>query len=578
MSRTRRITAVIITIIMLAGILLLPAAAEENQPVIVNTMSAGEIWQDTVTEGMTAAAVLNVSEAGSASLTAAGEGLSVSVEDKANPGVVLAKGDMNGGNLLLSWEAGNGAYLICVSGEGTFRIEVSVEKAVQETPVQAEETADEAGSEEDAEEVTAEPEEQPEEPAEDEPAITETEEETAESAEGEPETIEPAEQAEESEEGEPETTEPEEQTEESEEDEPEATEPEEQPEASEEAEPETAEPAEQAEESEEAEPETTEPEEQPEASEEVEPETTEPEEQPAEAVEDEPETADPEERPEEPEACEPESSEAEAQNEENPDEEIEDVPESEAEETKPSEEIEIARTIHTGEEWNGILKRKKPTVLKLEAGNSQTIHMLVEGIDVWAQVQKTGEQTGEAPKQLTDPETNQVMVSWNADADDYLIFLGANENSLLAKVKVVFMDQEAFETWKAENTPEEPAEQPEEEPEAEPEETTEEQPAADAEDRPEGEPDPIPEKNRSIRIDVTWDTPDPVIGDVAHFKAILDGYEGLTYTMQWQYSPDHEEWIDLQGETSDSMDIVVTEENNVVYWRIAVYIENDQES
>ena len=65
---------------------------------------------------------------------------------------------------------------------------------------------------------------------------------------------------------------------------------------------------------------------------------------------------------------------------------------------------------------------------------------------------------------------------------------------------------------------------------------------------------------------------------MAHFKAILDGYEGLTYTMQWQYSPDHEEWIDLQGETSDSMDIVVTEENNVVYGRIAVYIENDQES
>ena len=514
MSRTRRFTAVIITIIMLAGTLLLPAVAEENQPVIVNTMSAGEIWQDTVTEGTTAAAVLNFSEAGRASLTAAGSGLSVSVQDRANPGVILAKGDTNGGDLHLSWEAGNRAYLICVSGEGSFRIEVSVEKAAQETPAQAEETAEEESNEENVEAKIAGPEEQPEE-----------------SVESESEAAGPEEQPEESAEGEPETDEPEEQTEESEEDVPEIAEPEKQIE---------------------------------------------------ESAEDEPETTEPEEQPDEPETCEPEKDEAEIQAEENPGGEINDNPEDEPEGTNTSEEIEIARTIHPGEEWSGTLKRKTPTVLNLEAGSSQTIHMLVEGIDVWTMVQKTGEQTADAPKQLTDPKTNQAMVSWNTDADSYLIFLGANETSLLAKAKVVFMDQEAFETWKAENATEEPEEQPEEEPEEqpekEPEKTTDEQPAMDSEEELEDEPDTIPKKNRSIRIDVTWDTPDPVIGDVAHFKAILDGYEGLTYTMQWQYSPDHEEWIDLQGETSDSMDIVVTEENNVVYWRIAVYIENDQES
>ena len=47
--------------------------------------------------------------------------------------------------------------------------------------------------------------------------------------------------------------------------------------------------------------------------------------------------------------------------------------------------------------------------------------------------------------------------------------------------------------------------------------------------------------------------------------------------MQWQYSPDRITWYDIEGETDTTMDVVVTEENNVVYWRILVYVEEDQE-
>ena len=82
--------------------------------------------------------------------------------------------------------------------------------------------------------------------------------------------------------------------------------------------------------------------------------------------------------------------------------------------------------------------------------------------------------------------------------------------------------------------------------------------------------------NRSIEISVTCDSPNPVIGDTAHFTAILNGYENLEYTCQWQYSLDHEEWFDITGETGLSMDVVTNKENNYYYWRILLYVEEEQ--
>ena len=43
--------------------------------------------------------------------------------------------------------------------------------------------------------------------------------------------------------------------------------------------------------------------------------------------------------------------------------------------------------------------------------------------------------------------------------------------------------------------------------------------------------------------------------------------------MQWQYSPDDYSWYDIPNATQDHFSIVVDEENNLVYWRILVYIE-----
>ena len=145
-------------------------------------------------------------------------------------------------------------------------------------------------------------------------------------------------------------------------------------------------------------------------------------------------------------------------------------------------------------------------------------------------------------------------------------------------------------TEEEEEPTETPADEEEtgEEPAGEPEEITEEEPAEESEDGQEdleetGEEteENIPESEtapeRHIRVDVTWDVPDPIIGDTAHFEAVMEGYDELQYTVQWQYSPDETTWYDIPNETNTTMDVVVTPENNTVYWRILVYVEESQE-
>ena len=83
-----------------------------------------------------------------------------------------------------------------------------------------------------------------------------------------------------------------------------------------------------------------------------------------------------------------------------------------------------------------------------------------------------------------------------------------------------------------------------------------------------------PKVSRNIRIIVTWDVPNPVIGDTAHFHAQLTGYDNLSYTCQWQWSADQVTYHDIEGATSLDMDIVVNRQNNYWYWRILVNVDD----
>ena len=308
------------------------------------------------------------------------------------------------------------------------------------------------------------------------------------------------------------------------------------------------------------------------------------------------------------------------------------------EEVADSVEIIITKAVRIGDSWSGAMKKTKPAVLKLDIDHAQEVNLVVLGRHAWITVEKSDQVSENPVRTLTDDETSQTVISWYAEVGSYLITIGPVEPNLMAKLNVSIMNDAAYGEWIAQQQTEEITEEEKELPETEDtniEETeeelleteeitvteiiteeTEEESAEETATEDEGiedvsediteeeseaaeENEKLPEQeteneaeleentelaeeetevpnNRSIEISVTSDSLNPVVGDTAHFTAILNGYEGLKYTCQWQYSPDHEDWFDITGETGLSMDVVTNKENNYYYWRILVYIEEEQ--
>ncbi len=268
-------------------------------------------------------------------------------------------------------------------------------------------------------------------------------------------------------------------------------------------------------------------------------------------------------------------------------------------------ELIITKAVRVGDSWSGVMKKTKPAILKLDVAQAQQVNLLVQGRHVWITVEKADSLTDTPARTLT--ENSQAIISWYAEAGSYLITLGPVEPNLMAKANVTILDDAAYGEWLAQQQAEEvteeeptetteetgePAEETTEEPGGITEEEKEELPVDETTDETETGEEPaeentedteenIPESElkpeRHIRVDVTWDVPDPIIGDTAHFAAVMEGYDELQYTVQWQYSPDENTWYDIPNETNTTMDVVVTPENNIVYWRILVYVEESQE-
>ncbi len=188
--------------------------------------------------------------------------------------------------------------------------------------------------------------------------------------------------------------------------------------------------------------------------------------------------------------------------------------------------------------------------------------------------EETTEETEETGEREENEETEETEKTEEIEQPDEVNEDGEPEEPEIAEEDTENNDpsgepEESVEEPEEQETTEESEEElPEEEPtEEEPEEESEEEGLPEEEEKPE----------RHITVDVLWDVPDPVIGDTAHFVAVLEGYEELQYTIQWQYSPDEEIWFDIPYATEPTMDVVVTEENNEVFWRILVFVEDGQE-
>ncbi len=139
----------------------------------------------------------------------------------------------------------------------------------------------------------------------------------------------------------------------------------------------------------------------------------------------------------------------------------------------------------------------------------------------------------------------------------------------------------------------EPAQEPVEDPEKEPVDVL--APAREPENEPAREPAgepanaPAPEKeperkaegtpeayelpaDRKVAVELTWDTDHPTLGSIAHFRAVLSGYDTLNYTLQWQRSADNAVWEDIPDAREETLDVMIHSGNYQDRWRVVVYI------
>ena len=78
---------------------------------------------------------------------------------------------------------------------------------------------------------------------------------------------------------------------------------------------------------------------------------------------------------------------------------------------------------------------------------------------------------------------------------------------------------------------------------------------------------------RSVSIYVSYEGDTVAYGDEIELYAVLNGYEGTSYSLQWQVSSDNANWSDISGANSDEYDVTVSEDNAANYYRVAVTID-----
>ena len=126
-------------------------------------------------------------------------------------------------------------------------------------------------------------------------------------------------------------------------------------------------------------------------------------------------------------------------------------PEEPAAEPSGSDEPVITKTLKIGESWSGTVENETPTILQLKTGKSLKVFMVVEGKKAYAAVRRADRPEDNPPKKATDPETDCVVVSWDTETTEYLVFLGADEGKKETEVSVTFLDEEAYTAWEAQS-------------------------------------------------------------------------------------------------------------------------------
>lgn len=68
------------------------------------------------------------------------------------------------------------------------------------------------------------------------------------------------------------------------------------------------------------------------------------------------------------------------------------------------------------------------------------------------------------------------------------------------------------------------------------------------------------------------------IGQTVTLEAVLEGYDEVEYTLQWQCSMDGETWVDIEEAVSNEYSFILTRENVSAFWRVQVIITGVKEA
>ena len=253
-----------------------------------------------------------------------------------------------------------------------------------------------------------------------------------------------------------------------------------------------------------------------------------------------------------------------------------------------TEDAVLPAELKVGESFSGTILAGEPFEITLKAEKAETIELTLTA--------QSGDQVKVTVdgRELSFAAVEETPDNWTAEyaiesAGEYAISLESVEE----REFTLHAAAAARETTSTENNGEdEPAEEEEsadsQEQEAVPAETPDdvivpenEDTNEDTEESKTEEKTVLPSKEgeepeRSAHFEIYFDVDEPGVGDTAHFKATLEGFEGLEYRLTWQTSMDDVNWTDTDFHEME-MDIMVTEENRDMFWRVKVEIENDQE-
>ncbi len=128
-------------------------------------------------------------------------------------------------------------------------------------------------------------------------------------------------------------------------------------------------------------------------------------------------------------------------------------------------------------------------------------------------------------------------------------------------------------------------------PSAEPVETpAAEEPTAEPSAEPTATPAPITEEDlpanaklmaiiqdelnadRSVSVYAAYDGDFLSFGDQVSLIAVLHGYDNVTYSLQWQKSPDNASWSDIPAACGASYSFIINEANYTLFYRVTVTV------